>query len=112
MEWNVYKVNDKFDLSSSFFDMLDEDEIKHLNYSTLKPIMFYEVLKELESKDLLRSDFKITPLSITYSNILKNRNDEIISSKKGVLFKGDDLDSPLVYILYRIGKLYFEEIKR
>lgn len=111
MEWNVYKVNDNIDLSNSFFDMLDGSEANHLNYLTLRPIRFYEILKELNSKDILRSDFKITPISISYFNPLKRRKDEIISDKEGILYVGEDLDSPLVYILYRMGKLYFEELK-
>ena len=76
MEWNVYKVNDNIDLSNSFFDMLDGSEANHLNYLTLRPIRFYEILKELNSKDILRSDFKITPISISYFNPLKRRKDE------------------------------------
>lgn len=111
MEWNVYKVNDNFDLSNSFFEMLDDSETNHLNYTTLKPIKFYEILKELNANDILRSDFKITPISISYFNPLKKRKDEIISDKKGIHYVGQDLDSPLVYILYRMGKLYFEELK-
>lgn len=111
MEWNVYKVNDNIELSNSFFDMLDGSEVNHLNYLTLRPIRFYEILKELNSKDILRPDFKITPISISYFNPLKRRKDEIISDKEGIHYVGEDLDSPLVYILYRMGKLYFEELK-
>ena len=112
MEWEVFKVDAYLDVETEFYEMLDPDERRCLANEQLRPIRFQEVLKYLEARDILRSDFRITPENIAYYNPLKNREDKIVADKGGIRYIGRDLDSPLVYILYRIGKLYFEKTKQ
>lgn len=108
MECKVYKVDGTLDVEPAFFAFLSYKERHSLGHGALKPVRFDEVLEILERRDILRSDFLISPCEITYEALGGRRRDAVKATGEGIVFCGPDLDSPLVYLLYRLGQLFFE----
>lgn len=107
MVYDVFLVDSNIDVEEGFYEMILQSEFKDLAYSTLHPVHFDQVLQALEKREILREDFKVTPTSIIYTNDLTKRSDEIVSEEGKISFIGNNLESPLVYILYRLGPLFF-----
>lgn len=107
MVYDVFLVDSIIDVEDGFYEMILSSEFRDLAFSVLHPIHFDQVLHALEKKEILREDFKVTPMSIIYTNDLTKRLDEIVSEEGRISFIGNNLESPLVYILYRLGPLFF-----
>lgn len=104
--WILFKENYSFDIDQRAYEVW-ADRSLFAEQNIIRPLRFAEILSIVNERDRRRSDIKILPDEIIYSNPFRNTSSRIFTADNRCCFEAESNDDPLVMLLYRLGRVVF-----